>query len=110
VIALVDINGARWPQQLAAGADFYMQPAWHPSGKQLAWIEWDHPNMPWDGTRLVLAQLDGDPPRIVQQKVIAGKEDLPVAQPLFSPDGRWLSYVACSGEWGEAGLARSAVR
>jgi dipeptidyl aminopeptidase/acylaminoacyl peptidase len=99
VIALVDINGARWPQQFAAGADFYMQPAWHPSGKQLAWIEWDHPNMPWDGTRLVLAQLDGDPPRIVQQKVIAGKEDLPVAQPLFSPDGRWLSYVACSGEW-----------
>jgi dipeptidyl aminopeptidase/acylaminoacyl peptidase len=99
VIALVDINGARWPQQLASGADFYMQTAWHPSGTQLAWIEWNHPNMPWDGTRLVLAQLEGDPPCITNQKVIDGGDDLPVAQPLFSPNGRWLSYIACSGEW-----------
>jgi sugar lactone lactonase YvrE len=45
-LGLVDAGGTRWPQKLAAGADFYMQPAWHPQGTHLAWVEWDHPNMP----------------------------------------------------------------
>jgi hypothetical protein len=49
------MDGEGWPKQLSTGADFYMQPAWHPSGKLIAWIEWDHPEMPWDGTRLMLA-------------------------------------------------------
>jgi dipeptidyl aminopeptidase/acylaminoacyl peptidase len=99
VLAVVDIHGESWPQKLAVGADFYMQPAWHPSGDRLAWIEWDHPNMPWDGTRLVLARLDGAPPKIVEQRLIAGGADIPVSQPLFSPDGRWLSYLISNGEW-----------
>ena len=56
-LAIVDAAGSRWPQRLVEGADFYMQPAWHPSGDRLAWIEWDHPQMPWDGTRLMLGQV-----------------------------------------------------
>jgi len=47
LLALVDAQGQQWPYQLVRGADFYMQPAWHPAETQLAWIEWDHPNMPW---------------------------------------------------------------
>ncbi len=50
LIGLVDVKGSDWPVQLARGADFYMQPAWHPDSTHLAWIEWNHPNMPWDGT------------------------------------------------------------
>jgi dipeptidyl aminopeptidase/acylaminoacyl peptidase len=99
VLAIVDIDGGTWPQILARGADFYMQPAWHPSGDRLAWIEWNHPNMPWDGVRLVLAWLDGAPPQIVEQQVLAGGDDMPVSQPQFSPDGRWLSYIISNGEW-----------
>src|SRR5665648_151941 len=57
VLGIVDSLGELWPQKLASGADFYMQPVWSPDGTMLAWIEWDHPNMPWDGSRLVLAQL-----------------------------------------------------
>jgi hypothetical protein len=75
-IAVVDVNGAHWPKQLVKGADFYMQPAWHPHGDQLAWIEWDHPNMPWDGTRLMLAEVKGTPPQISQPRQIAGSEDI----------------------------------
>lgn len=72
LIGLVDSQGAEWPIQLAHGADFYMQPNWHPDGDRLAWVEWDHPNMPWDGTRICLAHLQGTPPKVVQVEIRSG--------------------------------------
>ncbi|MFN3928909.1 MAG: S9 family peptidase, partial [Thermoflexus sp.] len=98
-LAIVDAEGRLWPQKIAEGADFYMQPVWHPDGARIAWIEWDHPNMPWDGTRLRLARLEGTPPRLVSVETIAGDERTPVFQPAFSPDGRFLSYIITEGEW-----------
>jgi hypothetical protein len=99
LLALVDAHGRQWPYQLVRGADFYMQPVWHPSGAQLVWVEWDHPNMPWDGTRLMLATLSGDPPRPQQLTQVAGGPATPVCQPQFSPDGRYMSYIVADGEW-----------
>ncbi|MCS7220111.1 MAG: S9 family peptidase [Anaerolineae bacterium] len=99
VLGLVDSLGQQWPIKLVAGSDFYMQPVWHPVGDRIAWVEWDHPNMPWDGTRLKLAWLAGEPPRVVEETLIAGGIDVPVFQPAFSPDGRWLSFIATEGEW-----------
>jgi len=99
LLGLVDSEGHAWPAKLAVGADFYMQPNWHPSGKMLAWVEWDHPNMPWDGTRLILAKMEDEPPRVTERKVVTGDGDTPVSQPRFSPDGRWLSYLAADGDW-----------
>ena len=101
VLALVDSEGRRWPQKLVAGADFYMQPVWHPAGDHIAWIEWHHPNMPWDGTYLKLGRLYGTPPQVVGESVVAGGMDTPVFQPAFSPDGRFLSYIVTSDEWDE---------
>lgn len=96
-LAIVDTEGRYWPQILVEGADFYMQPAWHPRGDRLAWIEWDHPQMPWDGTRLVLGQLarsrDGLP-RLREREILAGDLDTAIAQPCFSPDGRYLVYAS----------------
>jgi dipeptidyl aminopeptidase/acylaminoacyl peptidase len=99
VLALVDSGGTSWPIKLAEGADFYMQPVWHPSGEALAWVEWDHPNMPWDGTRLMYAALAGDPPKIEVAQNLAGGDEIPILQPAISPDGRYLSYVQNLGEW-----------
>jgi dipeptidyl aminopeptidase/acylaminoacyl peptidase len=99
LLGLVDSAGRAWPGKLSDGADFYMQPVWHPSGEMLAWVEWDHPNMPWDGTRIVLAKLDGEPPIVAERKIVAGDAITPVSQPRFSPDGRWLSYLAADGDW-----------
>ena len=65
------------------GADFYMQPAWHPDGTHLAWIEWDHPNMPWDGTRLMLARLSGSR-RAWMRSARGWRPDTPVFQPIFA--------------------------
>ncbi len=99
LIGLVDAAGQGWPLQLARGADFYMQPAWHPHGDRLAWVEWDQPNMPWDGTRVRLARLEGTPPGIISMETVGGGPDTPAQQPLFSPDGRWLSFIEEAGEW-----------
>lgn len=99
VIAVVETEGNQWPQRLVSGADFYMHPVWHPQGTHIAWIEWDHPNMPWDGTRLYLANVEGEPPRLGERTHIAGGEHVPAFQPAFSPDGRYLSYIVTEGEW-----------
>lgn len=99
VIGVVDSHGALWPQRLVTGADFYAYPTWHPDGGHIAWIEWDHPNMPWDGTRLFVATVEGKPPQVVRRQLVAGDERTPVTQPAFSPDGRYLSYIVTEGEW-----------
>lgn len=99
VLGLVDAAGKYWPIKLVEGADFYMQPVWHPSGESIAWVEWDHPNMPWDGTRLMYAVLEGSPPRVQAAQQLAGGPDIPILQPTFSPDGRYLSYIQNHGEW-----------
>ncbi len=98
-LALFDAAELRPPVRLAEGADFYMQPAWSPDGSLLAWVEWDHPNMPWDTTRIMLARLAGTPPRIAESQQIAGDGKANLTQPRFSPDGRWLSYITTRGDW-----------
>jgi len=99
LLALADANGIEWPVQIVRGADFYMQPAWHPGGEWIAWVEWDFPNMPWDGTRVVLGRTAGSPRQVVDTIVLAGDSDIPAVQPTFSPDGRWLSYICSNGDW-----------
>jgi len=113
LVAVVDAQGQRWPQKLVSGADFYMSPTWHPDGRHLAWVEWDHPNMPWDATRLVLGTLtaaDDTQPGIVERIVVAGYGEVAATEPRFSPDGRWLAYICDVEGWDdlylrEAGLA-----
>jgi dipeptidyl aminopeptidase/acylaminoacyl peptidase len=102
-LAIVDAEGRFWPQKLVTGQDFYMQPCWSPDGAHLAWISWDHPQMPWDSTTLKLAALDVSGPglpAVAETHTLVEKPDVALFQPQFSPDGRSLAYVSDEGGWG----------
>jgi dipeptidyl aminopeptidase/acylaminoacyl peptidase len=98
-LAIVDSDGRQWPRKLAAGADFYMQPVWSPCGDRIAWVDWNFPNMPWDGTVLRCARISIDSPVLEEVTVLAGAADIPVFQPAFSLDGFQLAYIEERGEW-----------
>lgn len=103
-LEIVDAQGRFWPQKLVAGDDFYMQPAWSPDSQQIAWIAWNHPNMPWDGTLLRMGRLQFHPdnlPALGITLTIAGDEETAIFQPEFSPDGRALAYVSDVTGWGQ---------
>jgi dipeptidyl aminopeptidase/acylaminoacyl peptidase len=102
-IALTDTAGRAWPRKFAEGADFYMQPAWSPDSSRLAWIEWDHPNMPWDATRLVIGRLGGgaagELPRLAAAEVVREAPDTAFADPQFTPDGSSLLHLSDESGW-----------
>ncbi len=101
-IAIVDTAGAHWPQRLIQGHDFYMQPRWHPDGQHIACVAWNHPNMPWDGTLLLLATLREEGaslPTVAETQTIAGGDEVAIFQPEFSPDGRWLALTSDESGW-----------
>src|SRR3712207_5750578 len=82
---------------LVSGHDFYSSPRVSPDGLSLAWLAWNHPNMPWDGTELWAAGLDeaGTP---AAAELVSGGPDESVFQPEWSPDGR-LHFVSDRTGW-----------
>jgi dipeptidyl aminopeptidase/acylaminoacyl peptidase len=97
-IVRIALDGAdQAGEVVAAGHDFFAYPALAPDGRHLAYIAWDHPNMPWDGTGLWLAPLDelgqaGAPARL------AGGEAESVLQPEWAPDGS-LFFISDRTGW-----------
>ncbi|NET48158.1 MAG: S9 family peptidase [Merismopedia sp. SIO2A8] len=97
-VPLTDQEGVMATQTvLASGHDFYSSPRLSPDGRQLAWITWDHPDMPWDGTELWLADVD-EAGAIANVQKIAGSRTESIFQPEWSPDGV-LYFVSDRTDW-----------
>jgi len=82
---------------LVSGADFYSDPAVSPDGATLAWLQWNHPNMPWDGTELWTAPIRPDGTLGARTKVAGGANES-IFQPEWSPDGV-LHFVSDRTGW-----------
>ena len=87
------------PNQLVTGSDFYMHPTWHPDGERIAWVEWDHPYMPWDASQIKIGRVGGMQLKLLKEDYVDGKLEKSANQPQFSPDGKWLSYIRRNGNW-----------
>ena len=79
------------------GNDFYSSPRISPDGKQLAWLSWNHPNMPWDSTYLWLASINENG-NINVPELVAGGEAESICEPKWSDDGR-LYFVSDRTDW-----------
>ena len=84
---------------LVGGHDFFSSPRLSPDGRQLAWLAWDHPNMPWNGTTLYLAELDEAGAVAGEPLAIAGGPEESIFQPEWSPEGTHIFFVSDQSGW-----------
>jgi dipeptidyl aminopeptidase/acylaminoacyl peptidase len=94
----VPTDGSAAPRVLVSGNDFYANPRLSPDGGRLAWITWNHPNMPWDGSELWVGELNADGTLGRSQRVAGGSSES-IFQPEWSPDGRLYFVSDRTGWW-----------
>ena len=97
-IVAIAFDGIKGEQVLVQGHDFYSNPRISPDGKRLAWLAWNHPNMPWMGTELWAGMISetGDIHAPVR---IAGSADESIFQPEWSPSGTLYFVSDRTGWW-----------
>ncbi len=82
---------------LASGFDFYSTPRLSPDAARLAWLSWRHPQMPWDGTELWVADVT-EHGTLVHPTRVAGGDAESIYQPGWAPDGQ-LYFVSDRDGW-----------
>jgi dipeptidyl aminopeptidase/acylaminoacyl peptidase len=96
-LAAVALNGQNDGTVLVEGHDFFSNPRLSPDGTRLAWLCWDHPNMPWDGCELWVAQVHPNG-SLGSKQLVAGGKDESIFQPEWSPQGV-LHFVSDRTGW-----------
>jgi dipeptidyl aminopeptidase/acylaminoacyl peptidase len=94
-LILLDPETGQW-KILDQGHDFYSSPALSPDGSHLAWLTWDHPNMPWDSTQLWIGEIKEG--RLENKVCAAGGSEVSIFQPQWSPQGN-LYFVSDRDGW-----------
>jgi len=82
------------PEVLVTGPDFVSNPRWSPAGDRLCWIEWDHPHMPWDATRLVVRDLASG-----RDTVVVGEPNEACQGASWQADGTLVFISDRTGWW-----------
>jgi dipeptidyl aminopeptidase/acylaminoacyl peptidase len=97
-IVAVPLDGSMRLREIAGGSDFLAAPRLSPDGRRLAWLAWDHPRMPWDGTELRVGTLAEDG-TVTKVDTVLGGADEAVLQPEWLDDGTLVAVSDRSGWW-----------
>ena len=92
-IVELDAREPSAPRVLVEGPDFVSDPRWRADGTAFCWLEWDHPDMPWDATRLVVDEGG------VRTVVAGGEARESIGQPVWAPDGSLWFFGDRTGFW-----------
>jgi dipeptidyl aminopeptidase/acylaminoacyl peptidase len=96
-LIMLSPSGEHEPIPLHTEHVFYANPRVSPNGKQLLWLTWDHPQMPWDGTDLWLANLQDASIDTIRH--LAGGNSEAIFQPEWEPQGSILFVSDRTGWW-----------
>ncbi|MGZ4302791.1 MAG: S9 family peptidase [Gaiellaceae bacterium] len=96
-LVVLPTDGSAEPQVIASGRDFYAAPRPSPDETALAWLAWDHPHMPFEGTDLCVGAL-ADDGAMSNGRRVAGSEQESIFQPEWGPDGL-LYFVSDRTGW-----------
>ena len=97
-IVAIDLRQPDCGRPLVAGKDFFANPRLSPDGRRLAWVCWEHPSMPWDGSALMVGEV-GEDGAVGATQCLAGGPDESVFQPEWAPDGSLCFVSDRSGWW-----------
>ena len=95
--AAIPLDGSGDVRSVGTDTHFLDSPRFSPDGRRLAWIGWEHPNMPWDGTVLRVADITADG-MIGTPWTILGGDDESVLQPEWA-DSQTLYAISDRGNW-----------
>jgi dipeptidyl aminopeptidase/acylaminoacyl peptidase len=97
-LVAIAADGTAEPMVVAEGHDFFSSPAFSRDGRRLAYVAWDHPNMPWDTTLLYEAEL-GDRAVITSRRTVVANPDESVIQPQYDAQGTLIFLSDRTGWW-----------
>ena len=104
-LVVLPADGSADPRVIATGRDFYAAPRPSPDGARLAWIAWDHPHMPFEGTDLCVGDFAADG-SISNRRRVAGSEQESIFQPEWSAGGD-LHFVSDRTGWSNLYVERA---
>ena len=84
-LVAIPSDGHSAPHVLNSGRDFYSSPKISPDGKSMAWLCWDHPQMPWNGTEIWVGKI-GENFDLQAPTCISGGPSTSIFQPEWDPD------------------------
>ncbi|MGI9149300.1 MAG: S9 family peptidase [Chloroflexota bacterium] len=96
-VVVLAADGSSEARVIVSGHDFYASPRISPDGRHLAWLAWDHPRMPWDGSELWVGNLAAEG-SISNPRTVAGGATESIFQPEWSPAGE-LHFVSDRTGW-----------